>query len=76
MYNNVNFSCSIFTPIMYITYMIDYKKDISKQEISAPSRFWIVLGFVIEPGLPDFSWYKTPKQGKIYQTTMNYTKCQ
>jgi hypothetical protein len=26
-------------------------------------------------GLPDFSWYNTPKRGKIYQITTNYTKC-
>jgi hypothetical protein len=26
-------------------------------------------------GLPDFSWYKLPKRGKIYQITTNYTKC-
>jgi hypothetical protein len=23
-------------------------------------------------GLPDFSWYKIPKPGKIYQMTKNY----
>jgi hypothetical protein len=28
----------------------------------------------IEAGLPDFSWYKIPKRGKIYQITTNYTK--
>jgi hypothetical protein len=27
-------------------------------------------------GLPDFSWYKIPKRGKIYQITTNRTKCQ
>jgi hypothetical protein len=26
------------------------------------------------PGLPDFSWYKIPKQEKICQMTINYTK--
>jgi hypothetical protein len=26
--------------------------------------------------LPDFSLYKIPKRGEIYQITMNYTKCQ
>jgi hypothetical protein len=25
------------------------------------------------PGLPDFSWSKIPKQGKIYQITTKYT---
>jgi hypothetical protein len=25
-------------------------------------------------GLPDFSWYKIPKRGKIYQMTTKYTK--
>jgi hypothetical protein len=25
-------------------------------------------------GLPDFSWYNLPKQGKIYQITAKYTK--
>jgi hypothetical protein len=25
-------------------------------------------------GLPDFSWYKIPKRGKIYQLTTNHTK--
>jgi hypothetical protein len=27
-----------------------------------------------EPGLPDFSWSKHTKTGKIYQRTTNYTK--
>jgi hypothetical protein len=27
------------------------------------------------PGLPDFSWCKIPKWGKIYQITTNYTNC-
>jgi hypothetical protein len=26
-------------------------------------------------GLPDFSWFKIPKLGKIYQITTKYTKC-
>jgi hypothetical protein len=26
-----------------------------------------------QPGLPDFSWYKVPKRGKIYQITTKYT---
>jgi hypothetical protein len=26
------------------------------------------------PGLPDFSWSKIPKRGKIYQITTKYTK--
>jgi hypothetical protein len=26
------------------------------------------------PRLPDFSWSKIPKRGKIYQITTNYTK--
>jgi hypothetical protein len=25
-------------------------------------------------GLPDFSWYKIPKMGKIYHITIKYTK--
>jgi hypothetical protein len=25
-------------------------------------------------GLPDFSWYKIPKRGKIYQMTTKYIK--
>jgi hypothetical protein len=27
-----------------------------------------------ETGLPDFSWSKIPKRGKIYQITTKYTK--
>jgi hypothetical protein len=26
------------------------------------------------PGLPDFSWYDIPTQGKIYEITTKYTK--
>jgi hypothetical protein len=33
------------------------------------------LGGRSVPGLPGFSWYKIPKWGKIYQISMNYTKC-
>jgi hypothetical protein len=29
---------------------------------------------VCVPGLPDFSWYKIPKRGKIYQMTTKYSK--
>jgi hypothetical protein len=31
--------------------------------------------YVCRSGLPDFSWYKIPKWGKIYQIATNYTKC-
>jgi hypothetical protein len=26
------------------------------------------------PGLPDFSWFKIPKRGKLYQISTKYTK--
>jgi hypothetical protein len=29
----------------------------------------------LDTGLPDFSWYKIPKRGKMYQISTNYTKC-
>jgi hypothetical protein len=29
---------------------------------------------VARAGLPDFSWFKIPKLGKIYQITTKYTK--
>jgi hypothetical protein len=28
----------------------------------------------VQPGLPDFSWYKIPKLGEIFQMTTKYTK--
>jgi hypothetical protein len=28
---------------------------------------------LLPAGLPDFSWYKIPKQGKIYQMATKYT---
>jgi hypothetical protein len=28
----------------------------------------------MKAGLPDFSWYKIPERGKIYQMTTKYTK--
>jgi hypothetical protein len=31
-------------------------------------------GFQWLPGLPDFSGYKIPKQGEIYQMTTKYTE--
>jgi hypothetical protein len=34
-----------------------------------------ILFWLQRTGLPDFSWYKTPKTGKIYQITTSYTKC-
>jgi hypothetical protein len=30
--------------------------------------------FLFKPGLSDFSWYNIPKQEKICQITINYTK--
>jgi hypothetical protein len=30
--------------------------------------------FRLEPGLPDFSWYKILKREKMYQIITNYTK--
>jgi hypothetical protein len=35
---------------------------------------WVAIKNAIQ-GLPDFSWYNIPKQGKIYQSTPKYTKC-
>jgi hypothetical protein len=32
------------------------------------------LGFIFKTGLPDFSWFKIPKRGKIIQITTKYTK--
>jgi hypothetical protein len=40
-------------------------------------RFWqncLAALFRGYPGLPDFSWYKIPKWGEIYQMTTKYTK--
>jgi hypothetical protein len=34
-----------------------------------------ITTFITQPGLPDFSWSKIPKRGKIYQITTKYTKC-
>jgi hypothetical protein len=28
----------------------------------------------VQAGLPDFSWSKIPKRGKMYQITTKYTK--
>jgi hypothetical protein len=33
------------------------------------------FALVFQQGLPDFSLYKIPKRGKIYQISTNYTKC-
>jgi hypothetical protein len=48
-----------------------------REQSSPPRANWrrgtVVIGYAW--GLPDFSWYKIPKRGKIYRITTNYTKC-
>jgi hypothetical protein len=34
----------------------------------------VVSALACRPGLPDISWYKIPKRGKIYQMTPNIPK--
>jgi hypothetical protein len=40
-------------------------------EIVQSLKYKMVIGS--SPGLPDFSWYSIPKQGKINQITIQYT---